>query len=294
LHLPSRELVELNYKIIFRGGDADDNRIEAYPAAQSLEGLMWALSLTLHFGITGDIRGRGDLSRSAKVYISPPKRGSVLYDLNILVQENAFLSVVVGGYAVNTIAPYLNGLISYTFNQALGEGGDEPSGARRFLKKLNGEKVDKLIKRIEPPLTRAHTAIGKTVETIEFKSKRTELAVLDIHTKAYLEAKLSDDFETVDTNVTSFNLLSGNGRIFDPDTKETAAFSVRSNAHHGTESTIIGSMEQYALGRRGTIRIVLQRVETVEGRLKKFVISSAQEIPHSDWIGGSDPMRSRR
>ncbi len=292
--MPKSEIINLKYKIKFDGGDADQHRLEAYPAAQSLEGLTWALGLTLHFGVTGDVRGRGNLSRSAKIFISPPRRGSVLNELNILVQENPFLVATVGAYAVGTVTPYINGLIKYTFNQALGEGGEFPTGAKRLLRKLNGDDLDKLVTRIEPPLTRAHAVIGKTADTITFKSKRTDIAELNHDTKAYLDAKLTDAFETIDTNVTSFNVLTGNGRLYDHETEGTAAFSLSSSPREGTKSTIIASMEQFASGRKGTIRVVVQRVETVEHRLKKFVVASAEEIPPSDWIDGIDPMRVAR
>lgn len=292
--MPNSETISLNYKIKFDGGDADYHKLEAYPAAQSLEGLTWALALTLHFGVTGDLRGRGDLSRSAKIYIAPPRRGSVLYDLNIIVQNNPFLAVTVGAYAVNTVTPYVNGLIKYVFNQALGEGGEFPTGAKKFLRKINGNDLDKLVTRIEPPLTRAHSVIGKTANTICLKSKRTDLAILNNETKSYMEAKLTDSFETIYSNVTSFNVLTGNGRIYDPETRGTAAFSLSSSPLDGTKNTIISSMDQFASGRQGNIKLTIQRVETVEHRLKKFIISSAEEIPPQDWVDGIDPMRAAR
>ena len=37
-----------------------------------------------------------------------------------------------------------------------------------------------------------------------------------------------------------------------------------------------------------------QRVETKEGRLKKLIVTSAEEIPHADWEDGIDPLRSIR
>jgi len=292
--LPDSEIIRINYKVKFDGGDADQHRLEAYPAAQTLEGLTWALALTLHFGVTGDVRGRGNLSRSARIYISPPRRGSVLNDLNIIVQNNPFLVATAGAYAVTTVTPYVNGLIKYVFNQALGEGGEFPTGAKRILRRLNGDDLDKLVTRIEPPLTRAHSVIGKTADTICLKSKKTDLAILNTQTKAYLEAKLTDAFETIDTNVTSFNVLTGNGRLFDPETGGTAAFSLSSSPHEGTKSTMIASMDQFASGRCGTIRIIVQRVETVEHRLRKFVVSLAEEIPLQDWVDGVDPMRAAR
>lgn len=284
----------ISYKLKFDGGDADRHQLEAYPAAQSLEGIIWALSITLNFGVTGKIRQRGDLSRACKVYISPPKRGSVLYELNILVQDNPFISLFLGGWAVNTATPYINALIGHVFNSALGVPSEVPVRARKYFSNLNEDDLQKVVHRIEPPLTRGHAAIGKTATTVSLRAKSTDLVVMDTKTKSYLKARLKDEFYYLDTNVTSFNLLTGNGRLYHPDEDSTVAFSLSPDPFAGTKKILIESMQQYSAGRSGIVRMTTQRVETKEGRLKKLIVASAEEIPQSDWDDGVDPLRSTR
>ena len=286
--------VLVNYKLKFDGRDADRHMLEAHAAGQSIEGFSWALGLTLNYGITGRLRYSRDLSRSAKIFISPPKRGSVLYELNILVQENPFLVATLGCYAVNTVTPYINGLIGYVFKQAMGIGEDFPQLARKYLKKLKGDDLNDLIQRIEPPLTRAHTVIGRTADEIKLIRGRTEIVRLDQSTKENLKAQPVGNYDTIDSNVTSFNILTGNGRLYSPETQSTIPFGLRQTYRHGTTTALISSMEQYALGRTGTIRIVGERVETPGGRLVRYIVGSAEEIPQSDWADGIDPMRQRR
>lgn len=288
------DLIELEYKIKFEGGDADRHVLEAYPAAQTLEGLTWALAVTVNFAVTGEIRHKGDLSRSAKMFIHPPRRGSVINDLNILVQQHPFLVATVGGYAVNTITPFINGVVGYAFRQAMGYGDGFLHGSKKYLKGFDENRLDKLVTRIEPPLTRAHAVIGKTADQVILRNKRTDLATFDYETKAFMEARISDRFETLDTNITSLNVLTGNGRLYDPVTQVTAPFSLNTNTPKATRKTVILSMDQFSMGRNGTIRLTVQRVETLEKRLKKYVISSAEEIPQVDWINGGDPLRSAR
>ena len=268
--------------------------LEAHPAGQSIEGFSWALGLTLNYGITGKLRYSRDLSRSAKIFISPPKRGCLLYDLNILVQENPFLAIILGGYAVNTVTPYINGLIGYVFKQAMGIGEDFPEEAKKYLKKLKGEELIAISQRIEPPLTRAHTAIGRTVDEITLDRGGAEVIKLNQSTKENLKAQPTGAYDTLDSNVTSFNILTGNGRLYSPKTETTIPFGLRDNYRHGTTTALIASMDQYSLGRTGTIRIVGERVETAGGRLVKYIVGSAEEIPKADWVDGVDPMRQRR
>lgn len=286
--------MELKFRATFDGRDADQHRLEAYPAAQSMEGLAWALSLTVHYGVTGELRNRGDLSRSAKIFVSPPKRGSYFQDIYVVLEQNPFIAGLIGGYTVNTVTPYINGLIGYAFNQTIGAAKVIPRGASRFIRKLNGDDLDELSFRIEPPLTRAHAVIGKTADTLAFKSRRTPLVQMNQVSKSFLEARLADEFESIDTNVTSFNLLTGNGRLYSPDEDGTVPFSLHSDPRQGSKQTLIKSMEHYSMGHKGTVRITARRFETVDERLKKYVVTSAEEVPSIDWLNGVDPIRERR
>ena len=284
----------ISYKLKFEGRDADRHMLEAHPTGISIEGFSWALALTLNYGITGRTRFSRDLSRSAKVFISEPKQGSVFYDLNILVQQNPFLSIIVGGYVVNTVTPYINGLIGYVFNQALGVGTDFSEDSKKYLKRLKAKELDQICKRIEPPLTRAHTAIGRTADEIKLMRGGAEVIRLDQDTKDNLKAKPNGTYDTINSNVTSFNVLTGNGRLYSPETKTTVPFGLLGNYRHGTTTALILSMDQYSLGRAGTICIVGERVETQNGRLVKYIIGSAEEIHKSEWVDGIDPLRQAR
>ncbi len=117
---------------------------------------------------------------------------------------------------------------------------------------------------------------------------------LNEETKENLKAKPAGAYDTLATNVTSFNILTGNGRLYSPELEATVPFALNKNYRHGTTTALIQSMEQYSLGRAGTIRIVGERVETPSGRLVKYLVGSAEEIPASDWEDGVDPLRQRR
>ena len=214
--------------------------------------------------------------------------------MNILVQDNPFISLVLGGWAVNAATPYVNALIGYVFNSALGAARAIPVRAMKYFKHLREDDLQKVIHRIEPPLTRGHAAIGKTATTISLRAKNTDLAIMDAMTKSYLEARLKDEFYILDTNVTSFNILTGNGRLYYPDEDRTVPFSVSTTPFAGTQNTLIESMQQYNAGRCGIVRMTAQRVETKEGRLKKLIVASADEIPQADREDQSDPLRAVR
>lgn len=286
--------IDIPYRLKYEGRDATSNRLEAYQAARSLEGMVWALNISLFFAATGRVRQRGNLSSAGSIYIHPARRGSFVYDLTLLVQENPFISGIVGGWAANTVTPFVNGVISEAFKAATGIVSPPPVRSRKYIKRIDEAGFEKLVKRIEPPLTRGHSTIGSTSDTISLMQNKTSLAKFDHTTKQYLEAKLASGFYIIDTNITSFNILTGNGRLYHPEEEATFPFTLEDNSGPESSDWIIESMKNFKSGRKGIIRLSARRMETADGKLKRLRISSAEEVPPSDWEEGSDPLRSRR
>lgn len=289
--------VKIPYKVIFTGLDADENELEAYAASKSLEGLTWALSTTINFAVTGKYKSRGDMSKSARIYMSPARQGSFIVAMNAWVVANPFLATVALGGAVSVVAPYVNKTIEYAFGKALGNISEIPEGFRRYYNKLSKDErneLDTLIQRIEPPLSRAHMVIGQTATEVAFKSKRTELFKMDEVTKEYIEAKPLGNPAVMVTNITAYNVVSRNGRMYDPVNGSTAAFTLIKSPLKGTANTITTSLDQYQAGRKGLVKVTADRVQTESGRLKKFLVTAAEEIAVEDWENGQDPLRSAR
>ncbi|WP_417589538.1 hypothetical protein [Pararhodobacter oceanensis] len=289
--------VKIPYKVIFTGLDADENQLEAYAASKSLEGLTWALSTTINFSVTGKYKSRGDMSKSARIFMSPARQGSFIVAMNAWVVANPFLATITLGGAVSFVAPYVNKTIEYAFGKALGSISDIPDGFKKYYNRLSKDErnqLDTLIQRIEPPLSRAHMVIGQTAAEVAFKSRRTELFKMDEATKEYIEAKPLDAPEMMVTNITAYNVVSRNGRMYDPVNRSTAAFTLIKSPLKGTANTITTSLDQYQAGRKGLVKVTADRVQTESGRLKKFLVSAAEEIAVQDWENGQDPLRSVR
>lgn len=289
--------VKIPFKVIIDGIDAERNELEAYSAAKSLEGLTWALSTTINFATTGKYKSRGDVSKSSKIYMKPARQGSFIVAMDAWVTANPFLSVVALGGGVSVVAPYINKTIEYTFGKALGTISEIPDGFKKHYKRLSKEErnqLEVLTQRIEPPLSRAHTLVGQTANEVQFISKRTKLFKMDQATKEYIEAKPANAPEILNTNITAFNVVSKNGRMFDPASNTTAAFTLVKSPLKGTGNIVTTSMDQYQAGRKGMVKVTADRVQTESGRLKKFLITAAEEIAPQDWENGQDPLRTVR
>lgn len=289
--------IKIPYKVKIDGLDANRNELEAYYATKSLEGLTWALTTTINFAATGKYKSKGDMSKSAKIYMKPARQGSFIVAMDAWVTANPFLAIVAVGGSVGVITPYINKTIEYTFGKALGTISEIPDGFKKYYNRLSKEErnqLEVLTQRVEPPLSRAHTLIGQTASEVKFISKRTQLFNMDETTKEYIEAKPANSPEILNTNVTAYNVVSRNGRMFDPQTKKTAAFTLVKSPMKGTAKTITTSLDQYQAGRKGMVKVTVDKVATESGRLKKFLVTAAEEIDRSDWEDGQDPLRAAR
>ncbi len=82
--------------------------------------------------------------------------------------------------------------------------------------------------------------------------------------------------------------------MFDPVNNCTAAFTLVKSPLKGTGQIITTSLDQYQAGRKGIVKVTADRVQTESGRLKKFLVTAAEEIAQSDWENGQDPLRAVR
>jgi hypothetical protein len=297
--MPDHSFLEIKYKARFTGGDANNHLLEARTAGQSIEGLSLAMQRVIHYGSTGSFRSKGNFEKSSKIFISPPRRGSIIIELNAWVTDNPFWAIILGGYAMNTATPLINGLIGKVFSNALGITAPAVSSrVREMLARYDENELDQLSERIEPPLTRAHSFRGRTAANLELLQKKKEISKLTAETQAFLDGKIIQVSDTIDTNVTSYNVLTGNGRLYLSNIEKTIGntlpFSLNANAVRGTSQKITESMRQYSRGNRGIIRLTAIPMRSGDGRLKKYFVSSAEELPQSDWIDGVDPLRSQR
>lgn len=215
--------VQIKYKLVFEGGDADYYRLPAHEGASSLEGLTWSVALVTNYAATGEIRSRGSLSPRIRTYLRPPRQGSFLTELWVMVTqpESIFLTSVIGVYAVNSVSQAVNALIVKSVKEVCGLAVNMTKKEEDWLKGLPSGDLEALVDKIEPSMKRAHNIIGEGASTITIKKGYTPLVALDHITKAYVNADLRGDEKTRSVSVGAFNANTGNGRVYLPDVGKT-------------------------------------------------------------------------
>lgn len=275
------------FRLKYDGGEADHHRLLAYDGTKSIEGFTWALTVVLGYAATGTIRKQGDPSAAVKIYMQPSRPGSYTVDLvAFLTQpENKFLTSILGTVTVSAATTFACALVSRVFSMAVGKALPDKEKGSRYLNRLPKSDIDDLVMRVEPPLTRAHAAIGKSARTVKLLAKKTELIEFDEGTKIYLESKIEDDPKILYTNVSAFNALWHTGRLYDKERGRTVPFKVFDNAMKGTETVISESLRNYTRGWPSEIRITARREMAGDRRLKRYHITAAEHIDDDDLLG---------
>lgn len=100
----------------------------------------------------------------------------------------------------------------------------------------------------------------------------------DASTKSYLESEVEDTDVVLFTNVSAFNAVSKNGRLYDQELKRTVPFTVSKSPFPGTEEALRESLRNYTRGWPSDIRITVRKELAGDRRLKRYHVAAA-EVP---------------
>ncbi len=270
----------LKYRIVYAGGDADDNRLPGHAGAISIEGLTWSLSLVGHYAAEGQIRARGKLSDKIKVYLAPARQGSYIQDVWVAITEpnSIYLTSVAGSYAIGTASQAINSLIGSALRGVCGLTVSLLKREERLLSSLPSGDQEALIDKIEPSMRRVHSIIDEGVTTITLKKGTTSLVKMDTHTKDYVNADLLTDETILVVSVGAYNANTGNGSAYVPNVGKSVSFFAPEGLDDNTYAALSYSLDQYVNKLPSDIEIACRPTVSVDGRLKRLRIVRAFKL----------------
>ncbi len=269
---------ELNFKISYTGGSADQGLLDIYDASVSTNGLARALSITTHAFINeGQIRKRAERVTGAKVYLHPPRKGSFEELVTIV-----FTDPVVQSIGASVIAAAFWDFVKWTWSEAVGQQ-HEPETP--FVRRLE-DRVEPLIGEIgialESPMASLHRPIenAANMEISISRPKVGEIVRLNQATMAYVNILDEEDPEDgIIGNVTKYNILSGYGRIFVDELDRTVPFDLDADISPDEKELLTRSSHDRNRGLDGKISLRASRVLTGRGELKRYKVFGVE------WVG---------
>lgn len=255
------------------GGLADLHEIEANDGFYALSGAAFALTLVTGFVETGKIRHRGDFVGRHSVTAEPMTAGSMIANLRVSLGASH-----VRPFGVT--APEQVGLLYGLMRRVIAGNTGVPSEplndvTKRVIEKRGGD-VEALVSATEPSLRRAHEVIGQSASQLHWVGGASSLGNFDVRSKAYMkDSVLENKLLNKEVSVSGFLGNSGRGLVFDPDEGRNVSITMTRDTLRACGRVFSYGLDQYLNKTGNTIKIGMTRVLSTDGRVKRYVISSA-------------------
>lgn len=270
--------------VSFQGGLADEHRLPAYAASQSLYGIARSLLVVTNYLGEGKVRHR-----------KFDESGAHGFEINLVASQPGsfqFLFEILADPAVHSIGHAVAGkiagdltvaFIKSVFRRCVGEKAEPEIEKLESSGELNSGDIGALVEAIEPAMKAAHTAINHGSTTIMLISGDNNIVNLDASTKTYVYgSRRNNRPEEKIFSIASYNANSRSGRAFDYERGMTVPFDLAAEIDRTSLRAIMKSMSDYALRLPGddnhNSQIALRYNSTIapDGRVKKIHIKKAR------------------
>lgn len=272
--------MQFNLEISFRGDRADDHRLPAYSATESLDGIARATLIMTNYLVERRVRRKEFKYQGYDVDLVALTPGSfnALFDIHIADEYLHYLLEVGVGVTAGGIVELFKGL----FRRSIGR--DAPTlDQLEAQDALPAGDLGAVLDAAEPALRRAHTVVNHGANRIVLISGDNNIVTFNDQSKQYVYENVFDNEPRSKLfSIGSYNVNSRYGRAFDYDLGKTIPFEVAQGADAATISAILGSIRDYGMSKEGqelnsAIALLYTRVLAVDGRVKKLKVSRARQ-----------------
>lgn len=268
-------------RISYNGGMADQNSLPGYDGVTSIDGITRAVHIATHAYMTGEAVSRATALKRASIVLKPARQGSFIFELLVLIEANPATSSVAAALGA---APFYD-FLKTSFKRATGGLDAEPENAH--LKQLYERKeppplkvppvdLDVLAETLEGSLQDAHRPLGVdgAVGAILIGSARQNLVSFDHETKDWVTTQdEAVGIETFKGNVTRYNALSRNGRMFIDQLERVVPFRPDGDFPAADLAHLTWSLHGSNIGVPSKIDLNARRVTSASGKVKRLLLS---------------------
>lgn len=272
---------EASFQLKMSGGLTRYHQFEAYDGFTSLAGAAWTLSLITNYVETGQIRHRGDFVGRHAVRANPMAPGSLIADFSVLLQNRP--SSVFGALAASAGASsLLYGLVNRVVSRNIGITPAPLNAETATLLRSKDGDIEALVAIAEPSLRQAHEVIGNGASQVEWVGGFSAMANFNAETKSYMKSSIKDtEVMERDLTVTGFYGNSGHGSVFDTTLGHNVPFGMPKETLDTYGSFFSWGLHQFIEKTELKVRIKYTRILAMDGRVKRYVILSATQVPKS-------------
>ncbi|MCC7260656.1 MAG: hypothetical protein IT567_06450 [Alphaproteobacteria bacterium] len=264
------EVAKHSLKLRFSGGEVEDKGLNLYDGATSFWGFSQALQITLHAYMTGEIVSRAPALKGAEIFFGAPRRGSVLFDLIVLIEQYPATAGLAGAAFYD--------FIKFSLSKAAGLLNVKPE-TQRIQKKLEDDEIffDRLAETLEGSLQRAHRAIDNGVTQITVERPRSELVIFNHKTSQWVSTRdISSNVLEYTGNITRYNSISRNGRAYIRELKKVVPFRPAPDFPESKLGFLTWSLHGDNTAGKKDLKFWVNRVESAHGDVKRLILNDCE------------------
>jgi len=255
------------------GGLASRHQIEGYDGFTALANSAFALSLIANYVETGVIRRKGDFPLRHTVHAEPIRVGSVTTDITVPLSD----TINVKHKTIGSPVALFLGLAKRVVGGNIGVETPALNAETESVLRQKGGDVEALVSAVEPSMRRAHDAIGASATNFEWSSGFSAIGNFDAVSKAYMNDTVPDNTRRKkDVSVSGFLGNSGRGLVFDRELQRNVSVVMKRDTLNAIGRIFSYGLDEYMNHTGNLIRIEYTRMNSTDGRVKRFVIENAK------------------
>lgn len=263
------ERAKASLKIVYRGGEADQNRLDLYDGAESNFGFAKALSIASHAFVRQAIVHHATAAKGVRLYLGVPSAGSYVEFIQAVITDPNFMLGVGTGVVTNAFYDFLK----FSLSRAAGLFVEPETSAVRQQFERDEPFFDELADVLEGPLRDAHRTIKMSGGTISLERPRSPLVTFDRETLDWVTTReLDDTRETVIGNVTRYNVISKNGRLFNQKLGRVIPFKPDGSLGEMSQRLLTRSLDDTNHRLPGILDFTVQPVVSARGAVKRYIL----------------------
>lgn len=268
------QIHQFGLKLRFQGGDADRHLLELYDGTMSLHGFAQALQIATHAYLNAEVTNRATALKGATFYLKAPRQGSVLTDFVAVIEKYPA--------TVTVSAAAFYDFLKFSIGRATGSQQAEPENAYVRKRWERDEPFfDDLAEELEGCLQRAHRGIdeGNVVKATIERPKGEGLLVFNKQTSMWVNTREEKpDIYELSGNVTRYNTMTGNGRVYITELKRIVPFRPAPEFPFIKRGLLSWSLHEGNLARADALQFQAKKVESAQGEVKRLILADCNRL----------------
>lgn len=268
---------EYKFLISYKGGTADEHKLDLYDAAKSIKGLARALAISTHaMASNGEIRHRVESIPGVEFYLHPGRKGSLVEMVSVIFSDPIAQSV-----GTSVLGAAFWDMINFSWRHATGSEPEPEHTRNRKIVRDKEEFANEIADVLEGPMQDLHAPIkGDGRVSIQIKRPRGEV-VLELNTDTYNYVSTINDGgirTNIPGNVTKYNIVSGYGRFYDEGEGRTVPFNLSKDMTTAKKGLLTTSLHNSGQRAEGEILIDAKVILTRTEQVKRYIIIDARPV----------------